>query len=258
MGNPVGRPVTQSGDVADTGSNVDQADTTTNGNNGNNGNTGNTNVRNNEFERGQGASDANLREERRHVEAAIDALSRDSWDYGGYKERAMDRLQAARAELDAALDFVHNKGVRNGGSGQHVSDANLQYVSEHIQTAIARLEQDRKDYGGHRVAAINDLQNARGFINSAMAYDKAHGDRSSPMPNAPITAPNGLPAGLPTMVPAPQGASHQSLVDARRHIETSIDALNRDAHDYGGYRVKAIDALQAARSQLLQALNFRG
>jgi hypothetical protein len=208
----------------------------------------------NEFERGQAASNANLTAVRTHIEAAIDALNRDSSDYGGYKERAIDRLQQARSEIDAALDFVHRSGVQNGGPGQHVSDANLQFVNEHVQTAISRLEQDRKDYGGHRVAAINDLQTARGYINSALQYDNSHHNASTMGGVLPATT-STVPIGRPGTIG--QGASNQSIADARSHVETAIDALNRDAHDYGGFRVKAMDALQAARNELIQALNFR-
>ena len=213
---------------------------------------------NGNFERGQRASNDNLQFERTQVESAIDALNRDRDDYGGFKERAIDKLQAARSELEAALDFVNRPGVQRGGSGQRVSDANLRFVDEHVQAAIGRLEADRADYGGHRVAAISDLQNAENFIKQALAFDASHPDmtrNTSTAAGVPVSTMGGVPR---TTVPTiSQGASNDSLADARKHVETAIDALNRDAHDYGGFRVKAIDALQAAREQLLQALNFR-
>lgn len=210
----------------------------------------------NEFERGQAASNQNLLEVRRQIEAAIDALNSDASDYGGFKERAIDRLQAARGEIEAALDFVHRSGVQNGGSGQHVSDANLRFVNENIQAATTRLEQDRADYGGHRVAAIGDLNTARGYINSALQYDATHTNTSAAAGTGVMARTGNIqPALHPSTIG--QGASNDSLADARSHVETAIDALSRDAHDYGGFRVKAIDALQAARNQLLQALQFR-
>ena len=201
--------------------------------------------------RNQGAANENIVDVRRHVEAAIDALGRDSWDYGGFKERAMDRLQAARAELEAALDFVSNPGVRNGGHG--ASDANLRYVDNEIGTAIDRLSSDRNDYGGHRVAALNDLQTARGYLGQALSFDASH-DRFNAA-NGTSVAPV-LPGTVgPNSVS--QRASNDSLLDARRHLENAIDALQRDSHDYNGYRVKAIGALQAARNELLQAIAYR-
>ena len=220
-----------------------------------------TNDQNNEFERNQRQSNRNLEAVSRHVERAIDALERDSTDYGGFKEKAVDRLQAARAELDAAIDY-RNKVV-NGGNGQVVSDQNLQFVNGNIEAAIDRLSGDRHDYGGHRATAIDDLQQARGDIQSALAYDRSHDNTrgvaggagggvlpigSHPLPNQPLPG-----AAAPAIS---QGASNDSIADVRNHVETAIDALQRDRHDYGGFREKAIDRLQAARSELLQALQF--
>ncbi len=201
--------------------------------------------------RGQGAGNENIVDVRRHVETAIDALGRDSWDYGGFKERAMDRLQAARAELEAALDFVKSPGVRNGGHG--ASDANLRYVSTEVSTTINRLETDRNDYGGHRVAAINDLNAARNYLGAALSYDTSH-DNFNGAAAAGTVLPGTLPAAGNRVT---QGASNDSLLDARQHLENAIDALQRDSHDYGGNRVKAIDALNAARTELMQAIDFR-
>ena len=213
---------------------------------------------------GQRAANENIADVRSHVEAAIDALSRDTWDYGGFKERAMDKLQAARQELEAALDFVHNPGVRNGGSGRGVSDSNLRFVDSHVGLAIERLDADRNDYGGHRVAAINDLQTARTYLSEALSYDTSHDNGQGSVVNPTgVVNPNGtVRSAIPNGTIAPNGTisqknSNDSLMDARTNIETAIDALQRDGHDYGGFRMKAIGALEAARNELLQALDFR-
>jgi len=219
----------------------------TNGGNGN-GDGGNNDLRN------QRGSTQNIMNVRSHVEAAIDALNQDRTDYGGFKSRAMEKLQQARHELDAAVDFIHNPGVRNGGTGEGVSNSNLRFVNEHVNTAISNLQSDRNDYGGHRVAAISDLQTASSDIASALAFDKAH----------PGTAQvrNGAPVSPVTMSNTSTGQigqhqSNQSLVNARQNLEQAIDALGRDAHDYGGFRVKAMQAMEAARTQIDQALQFQ-
>ena len=218
-----------------------------NGGNGGNGNGGND-LRN------QRGSTENIMDVRRHVEAAIDALNQDRTDYGGYKARAIEKLQQARQELDAAIDFIHNPGVRNGGTGEGVSNANLRYVNEHVNTAISNLQSDRNDYGGHRVAAINDLQTASSDIASALAWDKAHPGTAqvrNTAPVAPVTMNNTSTSQIG------QHQSNQTLVNARQSLEQAIDALSRDAHDYGGFRVKAMEAMQAARTQIDQALQFQ-
>ena len=152
---------------------------------------------------GQGAANANVQDVRAHVEAAIDALGRDARDYGGFKEQAMDKLQAARSELEASLDFVNNPGVRNGGNRPVVSDANLRFVDTHIGAAIERLDADRNDYGGHRVAAINDLNTARTYIGSALSYDASHGtdQRTVVNPNGTVVNPNGIVASVHKVTP---------------------------------------------------------
>lgn len=205
--------------------------------------------------RNQRGSTQNIENVRSHVEAAIDALNRDAHDYGGFKSRAMEKLQQARQELDAAVDFIHNPGVRNGGTGEGVSNDNLRFVNEHINTAISNLQNDRNDYGGHRVAAINDLQTASSDIASALAFDKAHPGDTRVQNNA-VVAPV-APVGNNAIDQIGQHQSNQSLATARQNLEQAIDALGRDAHDYGGFRVKAMESLQAARTELEQALKFQ-
>ena len=54
-----------------------------------------------------------------------------------------------------------------------------------------------------------------------------------------------------------QFASNENIEFVRRYVERAIDMLQHDAHDYNGYRLKAIADLQAARQQLLLALKSR-
>jgi hypothetical protein len=53
-----------------------------------------------------------------------------------------------------------------------------------------------------------------------------------------------------------EGASARNLQHVRRKLEGLIDQLQHDQRDYGGYRVKAIAALQQARADLDQALQW--
>lgn len=201
---------------------------------------------------GQQGSNENIAFVRQHIQAAISVLQSDSSDYGGYKERAIDRLQAADGEMQAALGFVQRPGVQNGGKNPQVSDANLSYVKEHVMTAIARLQDDAHDYGGHRAAAVSDLSQANSDLASALAYDNSHDRYNSTAAGGAM--PMGGPMGTTTLG---QQRSNDSLSDARTQLETAIDALQRDGHDYNGYRVKAMASMQAARSQIEQALQYR-
>lgn len=50
--------------------------------------------------------------------------------------------------------------------------------------------------------------------------------------------------------------SARNLQHVRRRLEELIDQLQHDQHDFGGYRVKAIAAMQQARANLDQALQW--
>jgi hypothetical protein len=66
-----------------------------------------------------------------------------------------------------------------------------------------------------------------------------------------------LCATFPAMSLAANGQqSDNNLRYARARVERDIDMLQRDQHDYDGYRVKAIDSLQDARHQLQVALAY--
>jgi hypothetical protein len=54
-----------------------------------------------------------------------------------------------------------------------------------------------------------------------------------------------------------QGASNNNIRYVRVYVEKAIDMLDKDQHDYSGYRVKAIESLHDARQQLLAALESR-
>jgi hypothetical protein len=67
----------------------------------------------------------------------------------------------------------------------------------------------------------------------------------------------------PTMAPRPRASgmqgeywSNRNVSRTRIKLEHVIDELNRDQHDYGGHRAKALDLLRQARQELLAAEAF--
>jgi len=50
--------------------------------------------------------------------------------------------------------------------------------------------------------------------------------------------------------------SARNLVNVRSSLERLIDQLQRDQADYGGYRVRAIEAMQRARQDIVAALQW--
>ncbi len=80
---------------------------------------------------------------------------------------------------------------------------------------------------------------------------------------ATLAASKGALAATITTQPAPaQPPSRGELGSARNvkrvraALERLIDQLQHDQHDFGGYRVKAIAAMQQARADLDQALQW--
>jgi len=53
-----------------------------------------------------------------------------------------------------------------------------------------------------------------------------------------------------------EGASARNLLSVRRRLEHLIDQMQRDQHDYNGLRVKAIQDLQNARQDIIQAIEY--
>ena len=47
--------------------------------------------------------------------------------------------------------------------------------------------------------------------------------------------------------------SARNIMVVRHNLERLIDQLQRDRHDYGGHREKAVDLMSQARNELLQA-----
>ena len=59
--------------------------------------------------------------------------------------------------------------------GQGSSNRDMRKISRGVDRMIPALENDQPDYGSHRVAALNDLQQARGEITAAEQFAKANG-----------------------------------------------------------------------------------
>lgn len=54
------------------------------------------------------------------------------------------------------------------------SGRNLVAVRHDLEGLIDQLQRDNRDYGGHRIAAVNELQEARGQLTDALQYDRSH------------------------------------------------------------------------------------
>jgi hypothetical protein len=193
-----------------------------------------------DFARSQAASDRNLAFVRTNLQHAIVMLQQDHHDYGGYRVKAINELEAARNQLATALTSVHP--TMN-------SDTNIRYTRGYIARGISMLQLDKTDYHGHRAAAVRAMQMADADLLAALRADRA--DES--IPSVQALTPLAAPAGSMRT----QRASDRNIEYARAYVEHAIDMLKNDSHDYNGFRAKAVQQLVIAREQLLDALQSR-
>ncbi|HEY5094617.1 MAG TPA: hypothetical protein VII69_05870 [Candidatus Eremiobacteraceae bacterium] len=123
--------------------------------------------------------------------------------------------------------------------------SNMVYVSRYVERAADALQNDKSDYGGHRAAAITDINNARTDIANAIAYDSNHGNYANRV---------AVNSADEATFERSQVNSDKNLTRVQNYLERAINMLSRDGNVYGGYRLKAISDLQAARNQLGTAL----
>ena len=79
---------------------------------------------------------------------------------------ALAAILAVSAAGTAAIGQAQAQGMR-----MHGSDQNLRVERRRIEGVIDQLQRDQHDYGGHRVRAIADLQQARAELDAALQYD---------------------------------------------------------------------------------------
>lgn len=192
--------------------------------------------------RQQGPSNENIEAVDNYLQQAVSMLQQDQRDYGGFRVRAIQGLEQARGQLRAAIGYFNQHPLDSG------SDRNMQYARWYIERGIDQLQNDQRDYSGHRVDAINDMQQARTDILTGLRADE--GDPRF----AAIAPPN---ANAQPMLRNRNG-SNENLEYVRSMVGHAMAMLSRDSHDYDGYRVKAIQVLGQARGQLNAALTGVG
>lgn len=140
------------------------------------------------FERGPRNSDRNLIFVRTNLERIIDNLQNDRHDYAGHRVAAIGDLQQARADIVAALGYdrshetiplalsapASNGSLNWDPRGGRGSDRNLRRMIRVIERDVDRLQHDQEDYGGLRVKAIGELQQARTQLADAIVADRGH------------------------------------------------------------------------------------
>jgi hypothetical protein len=90
----------------------------------------------------------------------------------------MNIKQIVAASLLSATIGAAGAGIASAQvfeRGQYGSNQNMWQVRGTVEATISQLQHDDRDYGGHRVAAINDLEAARHQILAAEDFARQHG-----------------------------------------------------------------------------------
>ena len=162
------------------------------------------------------------------------------------------KLSALALVLGAGCAFSVAAAAPASAMPQCASNANLWHVHRRIEGAIDQLSHDQSDYGGHKAAALNDLTTARGELVAAEQYAVQRYNDSP----ACFQAHGPVGGSAFAWGTRGQGGSNRDIWGVRRWVAGLIGQLNRDNRDYGGHKAAAINALQAARGEMLAAEQY--
>jgi hypothetical protein len=116
---------------------------------------------------------------------------------------------------------------------------NMQAARAKLLTARSELQKATPDKGGHRVNALNLVNSAIAEVNLGIDYDRRHDHPSSLTPET-------LFAGTP---------DQPHMQNALNALENAKDNLNKATADKGGHRVKAIDYVKDAISEVKKGID---
>ncbi len=131
---------------------------------------------------------------------------------------------------------------------QYDSDRNIGHAANRVGRLMTALQRDERDYGGHRVNALNALGNARNELMAAEQFAETHGYYSQETENQPP------PVEKPRR--HDQKRSDYSIAHVQEAVQRMMSHLERDTRDYGGHRANAINWLRQSNNELLAAEQF--
>lgn len=126
-----------------------------------------------------------------------------------------------------------------GVAGAVPDQPNMQAARGHLISARNSLQRANPDKGGHRVNAIQLVNNAIAQVNAGIAYDRRHNHASSMSPETLFAA-------------TPDQPNMQNALNA---LERARDSLNRATADKGGHRAKALGFVNDAISEVKKGIS---
>ena len=127
----------------------------------------------------------NMTAARSDLNKAEKSLRKATADKGGHRERAMNLISQAIAEVNRGIEYDRKhitpsrRGRRNSDFEENnfvaVADQpNMKAAKEHLQDAINHLQRADKDKGGHREKAIELVRDAIAEVNKGIAFDRSN------------------------------------------------------------------------------------
>jgi hypothetical protein len=107
---------------------------------------------------------------RADLQAARAQLRNATSDKGGHRKRALEQIEAALSEVAAGIRFDRRHDDESALPDQPHMEAAL----DKLQSARSNLEAATDDKGGHRVKALEHVNKAIDEVKRGIEYDRTH------------------------------------------------------------------------------------
>jgi hypothetical protein len=107
---------------------------------------------------------------RADLQAARAQLRNATTDKGGHRNRALEHIDAALSEVAAGIRFDRRHDDENAAPDQ----PRMQEALDKLQSARSNLEAATDDKGGHRVKALDHVNKAIDEVKKGIEYDRTH------------------------------------------------------------------------------------
>jgi hypothetical protein len=107
---------------------------------------------------------------RADLQAARAQLRSASADKGGHRTRALEQVDAALAQVNAGIRFDRRHDEESALPDQR----HMQAALDKLQSARSNLEAATDDKGGHRVKALGHVNKAIDEVKKGIDYDRTH------------------------------------------------------------------------------------
>ena len=107
---------------------------------------------------------------RADLQAARAQLRSATADKGGHRAKALEHTEAAIAEVNAGIRFDR----RHDDEAFAPDQPHMQAALDKLQSARSNLEAATDDKGGHRVKALEHVNKAIDEVQKGIEYDRTH------------------------------------------------------------------------------------